>query len=76
MFEERCSTCRYLFTLKELARGKWLYSKCCAVFPVNEPDDERSFVILVKYPEKDRCEMYTPRGSLKSKEEDTGVFDE
>ena len=42
---------------------------------MTEPNDKDSFVMIVNA-EKDRCEMYSTRGSLKSKEEDTGGFEE
>lgn len=42
---------------------------------MTEPNDKDSFALIVDT-ESDHCEMYTARGSLKPKEEDTGVFKE
>lgn len=73
--KERCGNCKYCFPIKCLINGMWHWSTCCVVFPMTEPNDKDSFVMIVNA-EKDHCEMYSARGSLKSKEEDTGVFEE
>ena len=70
MSKERCSTCRYLFPIKELVNGKWLYGNCCVLFPVTEPDDEYSFAMSIKYPEKDHCEMYKERNGKQEERAD------
>lgn len=70
MSKERCSTCMYLFPIKELVNGKWLYGNCCVLFPVTEPDDEYSFAMFIKYPEKDHCEMYKERNGKQEERAD------
>jgi hypothetical protein len=75
MSEKICGNCKYCFPIKWLRDGKWYYSACCTVFPITEPNDKDSFALIVDT-ESDRCEMYTAQGSLKPKEEDTGVFKE
>ena len=70
MSKERCSTCRYLFPIKELVNGKWLYGNCCVLFPATEPDDEYSFAMFIKYTEKDHCEMYKERNGKQEERAD------
>ena len=60
--KERCGNCKYCFPIKWLRDGKWHYSACCIVFPMTEPDDNKSFAMIVDT-ESDHCEMYTARGA-------------
>lgn len=76
MSEEICGNCKYCFPITCRIGGKWHWSTCCAVLLFAEPvveNDENSFAKIVD-PMSDGCGVYTARGSLKPKEEDTGVF--